>query len=90
MRLTALVGHDGKVTSDKKLISISHQRYMGGNRDYCSHFSVTLETTGRFLIAFVRLILRKVGVDGVMGPQREIDIIYESELKVILKGLGYK
>ena len=90
MRLTDLVGHDGKVTSDKKLISIYHQRYMGGNRDYCSHFSVTLETTGKFLITFVRLILRKVGVDGVMGPQREIDIIYESELKVILKGLGYK
>ena len=90
MGLTDLPGHDGKITSDKTIIPISHQRYKGGNRDYCSHFSVTFETTGKFIIVFVRLILRKVGVDGVMGPQREIDIIYESELKVILKGLGYK
>ena len=56
-----LPGHDGKVTSDKNMISISHQGYKGGDRDYCSHFSVTFETTGKFLIVFVRLILGKVG-----------------------------
>ena len=63
-----LPGHDGNVTSDKKMISISNQGYKGRNRDYCSHFSVTFETTGKFLIIFVRLILRKRDVDGFTGP----------------------
>ena len=48
MELTDLPGHDGKVSSDKKTIFISHQRYKGGNRDYCSHFLMTFETTGKF------------------------------------------
>ena len=51
--------------SDKKMISISHQGYKGGNRDYCNHFSVTFERTGKFLIVFVRLILGKVRVGGI-------------------------
>ena len=38
--LTDLLGQDGKVTSDKKMTSISHQDYKGENRDYCSHFSI--------------------------------------------------
>ena len=63
---------------------------MGGNRDYYSHFLVTFETTGKFVIVFVRLILGKVGVDVVTGPQREIDIRYEFDLKVNLKGLEWK
>ena len=62
--MTNLTGHDGKVTSDKKIISIPYEAYKGGNRDYCSHFSMTFETTGKFLIVFVRLILGKVGVEG--------------------------
>ena len=76
--------------SDKKMISISHQDYKDGNTDYCSHFSVAFETTGKFLIVFVRLILGKVGVDGFTGPRRESDIRYEFDLKVVLKGLGCK
>ena len=47
--------------SDKKMIFISHQAYKGGNRDYCSHFPVTLETTGKFVVVLVRLILGKGG-----------------------------
>ena len=85
-----LPGHDGKVMSDMKIISISHQGYKGGNRDYCSHFSVTFETTGKFLIVFVRLILGKVGVDGFTGPRWESNIRYKCDLKVVLKGLGCK
>ena len=85
-----LPGHGGKVALDKKIIFISHQRYKGGNRDYCSHFSVTFETTGKFLIIFVRLIFDKKRVDGVTGPRWEIDIRYDFGLKIILKDLGWK
>ena len=46
--LTDLPGHDGKVMSDNKIIFNSHQRPEGGN--YCSHFSVILETTSKFLL----------------------------------------
>ena len=53
---------------DKKTIFISDQRYKGGNRDYCSHFSVIFETTSKFRIDFLRLVLRKVGVHKVTGP----------------------
>ena len=90
LELTNLWSPDGKVTSDKKLICDSYQRYKDGNRDYCSHFSVILETASTFLIVFVRLILGKVGLDGFTGPRREIDIRHEFDLKVILKGLGCK
>ena len=57
--LTDLPGHDGKVTSDMEMIFISNQKHNGGNRDYCSHFSVTFETTGRFLIAFCKVDIGK-------------------------------
>ena len=90
MGFTDLSGHDGKMTSDKKIISISYECYKGGNRDYCSHFSVTFVTTGIFLIVFVRLILRKLGIDGFTRPQRESEIRYEFDLKVVLKGLWFK
>ena len=69
-----LPSQDEKVTSDKKIISISHQGYKGGNTDYYSHILVTFETTGKFLTAFVRLILGKVGVDVFTGPRRESDV----------------
>ena len=69
-----LPGHDGKVISDKKIICISHQCYNGGNRDYCSHFFVRFETTGKFLIVSVRLILPKVFVDGFIGPRQKSDV----------------
>ena len=76
----------GKVTSDKKMTVTSHQRYKSENRDHCSHFKVTFEKTGKFLIVFVRLKLGKVGVNRATGPQREIDNRYESNLKIISKG----
>ena len=76
--------------SDKKMISISHQGCKGENRNCCSHFSVTFETTSKFLIVFVRLILGKVGVDGFTEPRRESEIRYEFDLKVVLRGLGCK
>ena len=72
--LTFLPSPGGKVTSDKKIIYISYEDYRSGNRDYCSHFLVTFETTGKFLIVFVRLILGKVGDDGFTRAQRKVDI----------------
>ena len=86
--LTDLPGQGRKVTSDKKMIFTSHERYMGGNRDYCSNFSVTFETIGNFLTDFVRQILGKKGVDRVTGPRLEIDARYGFDLKIILKDLG--
>ena len=59
--VTDLPGQDRKMTSDKTMIPISHQRYKGGNRDYCSHFSVTFETTGKFLIVFCKINIGKNG-----------------------------
>ena len=85
--VTYLSAHRGKVPSDKKIICNLYQSYNGGNRDFCSHFSVIFEITSKFLTDFVRLILGKVGMDGFMEPRREIDIRYEFGLKVILKGL---
>ena len=81
LELTDLPGHDGKVTKIKKIIFISHQRYKVGNRDYCSHFSVTFETKGKYIIVFVRLIFGKRGVVGVTGPRREIDISFKGKFK---------
>ena len=49
---------------------------------------MVFETTSK--IVFVIVIMRKVGVDGLTEPRREIDIRYEFGLKVILKDLGYK
>ena len=56
----------------------------------CTHFSLIFLTTRKFAIACVRLILRKVWVDGFTGPQRKVDVRYEFGLKVVLKSLGYK
>ena len=58
--------------SDKKMISISHQGYKSGNRNYCSHVSLTFEARGKFLITFVRLILGKVGVEGFISDMNLI------------------
>ena len=44
---------------------------MGGDRDYYRHISVTFETTGKFVIVFVRLILGKVGVNAFTRPRWE-------------------
>ena len=56
------------------MISISNQGYNGGNRDYFSHFLLTFETTVKFLIVFVRLILGNVGVDVFTGSRRKSDV----------------
>ena len=72
------------MTSDKKNDYMFHQGYKGGNRDYCSHFSVIFETTDKFLIVFVRLILGKVGNDGFTRPRRESEFGYKFHFKSIL------
>ena len=61
-----------------------------GNRDHCSPFSVFFQTIGKFAIVFVRLTFGKVWVDAVTGQRREIDVRYELNLQVNLKGLGWK
>ena len=57
---------------------------MSGDRDYYRHISVTFETTGKFVIVFVRLILGKVGVDGFTGPRGESDVGYKFHFKSVL------
>ena len=52
-----------------------------------------IKKTGKFLIVFCKIDVRKKGkkgVDGVIGQQWEIDIRYKPNLKVILKCLGCK
>ena len=85
-----LTGPYRKVTSDKKTIFSPYQRYKGGNRIFCSHFSVIFEITSKFLIISVRLIFGKVRFDGFTEPRWEFDIRYEFCLKVNLYGLGCK
>ena len=53
MGLTNLPGLDEKMMLDRKMIENSYRRYKGGNRDFCSHFSVSFQITGKFLIVFV-------------------------------------
>ena len=62
-------------------------RYKCGNRDKCSQFSVIFEIKSKFVIALVRLILPKVVVDGFTGLGQKIDVRYEFDFKVVLKGL---
>ena len=61
MGLTDILGHDERVTSDKKIICIPYEGHKGGNRGYCSHFSVIFETAGRFLIVFWGIDIAKKG-----------------------------
>ena len=72
------------------MILIFHHINKGGNGDYWSYCSVIFETTNKFPIAFLWLVSGKLVVDGVTGPQREIDMRYKSDLKIILKDLGCK
>ena len=69
------------------MIFISHQRYKGGNRDYCSNFSVIFETTSKFPIVFARLILGKVGVDRFTWPRRKSDGRKKSLFLSLIKGI---
>ena len=45
---------------------------MGGNRDYCSHILVTFETAGKFLIAFVKLILKELELTYLLGHDGKV------------------
>ena len=51
-------------------------------------FFVIFERTSKFVIVFVRLIFGKVWIDGFTGARREIDIRYEFDMKVTVKGLA--
>ena len=90
MDLANLLGHYLKVESGKKMICNSYRRYNGENRDFYNYFLVISEITIKVLIVLVRLILEGVGIDGFTGPRREIDIRYEFDLELFLKGLGCK
>ena len=57
--LTNLLGQDKNVTSNKKMTCQLYERSKSDNEDYCSHFSVTLETPSKLIIVFVTLILSK-------------------------------
>ena len=46
------------------------------------------KTAGKFLIAFVRLISRKNGVDGFTGRRQKSGTRYELDLKLVLKSLS--
>ena len=85
-----LLGYDGKLKSDNKMICKSYQRYKGENRDHCNHLSVIFEAASKFLTVLVRLILGKVGIDRSIRPQRKIDNRYEFGFNIVLKGLGCK
>ena len=78
------------MASDKKIIFIPYEDYKDGNRDYYSHSSATFEITSKFLNVFVRLIMRKKGVNGFLGPRGKSDIRYEFHLKILSKGLRCK
>ena len=67
------------------MISKLYQKSTGEYRDYCCDFSVIFETTNKFSIAFVTVILGKKGVDRVTAPRRGNDVRYEFDLKLILK-----
>ena len=61
------------------MICKSYQRSKGKNRDYCSNFSVTLETPSKFLIVFVKLILGKREIDRVTGPWQKSDVRWDND-----------
>ena len=90
MGLLNLHGDYEKVLLEKKMICNSYQRKKSSNRDHYSPFPVIFQTISKFVIASVRLMLAKVWIDVVTAPRRKIDVGYEFDLKVILKGLGRK
>ena len=72
------------------MILTFHHINRGGNGDYWSYYSVIFETTSKFPISFLWLVSGKLVVDGVTGSQRQSDMRYESDLKIILKNLKCK
>ena len=84
LTLTDLPDHVGKVTSDKKMIFVSHQKHKRRIRDYFGHFSVIFKTLSKFLIVFVRLILGKVVwriYSATTGNWHQIWIWFEGKFK---------
>ena len=55
---------------------------MGGNTDYYNHILVTFETTGKFVIVFVRLILGKWGLTYLPGHDEKVTSQFLSLWKV--------
>ena len=88
MELTDFPGHDGKVTSDQKMIYIKGIKLE--IEAIAAIVSVAFKTTSKCLTVFVKLVLGKVEVDWFTRPRREIDIRHEFGLKIILKDLSCK
>ena len=64
--MTDLSGHVEKLTSDMNLILNFYEEL---REQILQPSSVTFQTISKFVIAFVRLILAKVVVDGFTGPR---------------------
>ena len=64
--MTDLSGHVEKLTSDMNLILNFYEEL---REQILQPSSVTFQTINKFVIAFVRLILAKVVVDGFTGPR---------------------
>ena len=65
-------------------------KYVSEQIEIIATFSVILQTTGKFVFFFLRMILGKVGINGFSASLRKIDVRYEFGFKVILKGLSCK
>ena len=74
VRVDIFTGSRQENDNRQKNLFFSHQSNKAGKTDYCSHFSVPFETTGKLLIVFVRWILGKVRVDVFTGPRRENEV----------------
>ena len=48
------------------------------------------QKTSKYAIAYVRLVLTKIEVDGFSESRHEIYVKYEFDLKTVLKSLGCK
>ena len=75
--LTDFPGNGRKLTSDMILILNSYESSLAASRNYCSHFWLIFQAKTNFAIAFVRLILGKVGVDRFTRKQRETEVRYQ-------------
>lgn len=49
---------------------------------------MNFQTTGKFVFAFVRLILGNARVNEFIGPTQEIETRQENDFELILKPLG--
>ena len=75
--LTDFSGNNRKLTSDMILILNSYESSLAASRNYYIHFWLIFQAKRNFAIAFVRLILGKVGVDRFTRKQRETEVRYQ-------------